>query len=271
MDELRSSYQVSVRHGCRLIGLNRSTYNYSARKDSQAALRQRLREIAETRVRYGYRRIHILLRREGWAVNAKRVYRLYALEGLGIRTKRPRRKVYARVRSDRREPSGPNEVWAMDFLSDALFGGESIRVLTVVDAFTKVSPAIGVRRRYTGSDVVATLEEAVARYGKPTSIRVDNGPEFVSRALDLWAYSNGVVLDFSRPGKPTDNAFIEAFNGRLRAECIDQHWFVSLADARAKCESYRHEYNTVRPHSSIGDLTPLEYLQSVGVPRPSTC
>ena len=185
MDSLRTTFQVSARHGCALIGLNRSTYNYSSRKDSQAALRLRIREIAETRVRYGYRRIHILLRREGWAVNAKRVYRLYALEDLKIRTKRPRRKVSARVRSDRKPPTTANDVWAMDFISDALFTGEPIRILTIVDAFTKVSPAIGVRRRYTGSDVVDTLDKAVLEYGLPKSIRVDNGPEFISMALDL--------------------------------------------------------------------------------------
>ncbi|RDI58551.1 integrase-like protein [Microvirga subterranea] len=144
----------------------------------------------------------------------------------------------------------------MDFLSDQLFDGRQIRILTVVDAFSKLSPAIDVRFRYTGADVVATLNRVTGIYGVPQTIRVDNGPEFVSRSLDLWAYQHGVVLDFSRPGTPIDNSFVEAFNGKVRAECIDQNWFLSLADARLKCETFRHEYNGERPHISIGHKTP---------------
>jgi len=152
----------------------------------------------------------------------------------------------------------------MDFLSDQLFDGRKIRVLTIVDAYSKVSPAIDVRDRYTGADVVATLTRVCRDHGCPRTIRVDNGPEFISRDLDLWAYMNGVTLDFSRPGKPTDNSFIEAFNGKVRAECIDQNWFLSLADAQVKCEAFRHEYNTQRPHSSIGNKTPTEFMKSIG-------
>jgi putative transposase len=217
-------------------------------------------------VRYGYRRIHVLLRREGWRINAKRVYRLYLEEGLQIRNKGPKRKVAAKLREDRRPPQVPNDVWAMDFLSDQLFDGRKIRVLTIVDAYSKVSPAIDVRARYTGADVVATLDRVCAEYGMPKSIRVDNGPEFISRNLDLWAYMNNVTLDFSRPGKPTDNSFVEAFNGKVRAECIDQNWFLSLTDAQVKCESFRHDYNTQRPHSSIGNKTPSEFMKSIGYP-----
>ena len=244
--------------------LQKSTYFYRARRPSQAALKKRIREIAETRVRYGYRRIHILLRREGWQVNAKRVYRLYVEEGLQIRNKRPKRKVAAKLRDDRKPAASPNEVWAMDFLSDQLFDGTKIRVLTIVDTFSKLSPAIEVRTRYTGADVVNTLERITQDYGVPKSIRVDQGPEFISKDLDLWAYMNGVILDFSRPGKTTDNAFAEAFNGKVRAECIDQNWFLSIEDARLKCETYRHEYNNERPHSSIGNKTPAEFMKSIG-------
>ena len=184
-------------------------------------------------------------------MNHKRVYRLYVEEGLQIRNKRPRRKVTAKVRSDRTPPSAPTGVWAMDFLSDQLFDGRKIRILTIVDAFPKLSPAIDVRFRYTGADVVTTLNRVAGIDSVPQTIRVDNGPEFVSRALDLWAYQNGVVLDFSRPGKPTDNSFVEAFNGKVRAECIDQNWFLSLADARLKCEAFRHEYNPASQHPSV--------------------
>ena len=128
------------------------------------------------------------------------------------------------------------------------------------------SPAIDVRARYTGADVVSTLKRVCSQYGVPKTIRVDNGPEFISRDLDLWAYTNGVILDFSRPGKPTDNSFVEAFNGKVRAECIDQNWFLSLADAQVKCEAFRHEYNNERPHSSIGNKTPLKFIESIGHP-----
>ncbi|MEM9263157.1 MAG: IS3 family transposase, partial [Pseudomonadota bacterium] len=235
VDYVRGAFQVSVRRGCTVLGLQKSTYFYKARRPSQAALRKRIREIAETRVRYGYRRIHVLLTREGWSVNAKRVYRLYAEEGLAIRNKRPKRKVAAKLREDRRKPVAPGDVWAMDFLSDQLFDGTKIRVLTIVDTFSKVSPAIDVRSRYTGADVVTTLERVTQAHGTPRSIRVDQGPEFISKDLDLWAYMNGVILDFSRPGKPTDNAYAEAFNGKVRAECIDQNWFLSIDDARLKC------------------------------------
>ena len=266
VDQLQGIYQVSIRRACDVLRFQKSSYFYKARRPSQAALRKRIQEIAATRVRYGYRRIHVLLRREGWPVNAKRVYRLYVEESLQIRNKRPKRKVAAKLREDRRPPCAPNDVWAMDFLSDQLFDGRKIRVLTIVDAYSKVSPAIDARARYTGADVVATLERVCLAHGVPKTIRVDNGPEFISRALDLWAYTRGVALDFSRPGKPTDNSFVEAFNGKVRAECIDQNWFLSLADARLKCEAFRHEYNNSRPHSSIGNITPAEYMKSIGDP-----
>ena len=199
-------------------------------------------------------------------MNHKRVYRLYVEEGLQIRNKRPKRKASAKLREDRNPPTAPNQVWAMDFLSDQLFDGSKIRILAIVDAFSRLSPAIDVRQRYRGSDVVDTLERVTAIYGAPKTIRVDNGPEFISRDLDLWAWSNGVTLDFSRPGKPTDNAFVESFNGKVRAECIDQNWFLSLDDARSKCEAYRREYNEERPHSAIGNKTPVEFMKSIGQP-----
>lgn len=135
----------------------------------------------------------------------------------------------------------------MDFMSEQLFDGR--RILTIVDAFSRLSPAICVRQSYRGSDVVETLEQVTRLYGKPQTIRVDSGPEFISKALDLWAYPNGVTLDFSRPDKPTDNAFIESFNGSFRAECLNASWFLSLEDARSVCEAWRIEYNEVRPHS----------------------
>jgi len=264
VDDLRAVWQVSIRRACSVLPAPRSSYHYKSRRPSQAGLRKRIREIAETRVRYGYRRIHVLLRREGWQVNAKRVYRLYTEEGLQLRNKTPKRKVSAKLREDRCAPVGANDVWSMDFMSDQLFDGRRIRILTIVDAYTRVSPAIDARHSYKGSDVVETLERVTGIYGVPKNIRVDNGPEFVSKELDLWAWMNGVELDFSRPGKPTDNAFVESFNGSFRAECLNASWFLSLEDARSKCEAWRRDYNEVRPHSSIGNKAPVELLEASG-------
>jgi putative transposase len=264
VDFLRTAYQVSIRRACRVLEASKSSYHYKSRKDGQAVLRKRIREIAETRVRYGYRRIHVLLRREGWEINHKRTYRLYCEEGLQMRNKTPKRRVSAKLRDDRGPASASGELWAMDFMADHLFNGQRIRVLTIVDVFSNLSPAIGVGFSYKGSDVVETLELAVKEHGCPKRIRVDNGPEFVSRDLDLWAYTKGVVLDFSRPGKPTDNAYIEAFNSRFRQECLNASWFLSLGDARSKIEAWRIEYNTVRPHTAIGHMTPVEFAASSG-------
>ena len=257
---------MTIRRACAVLLAGRSTYYYQGRRPAQRALRERIRDIAETRVRYGYRRIHVLLRREGWPINRKRVYRLYREEGLQLRNKTPKRKVSAKLRDDRSPASAPNEVWAMDFMSDQLFNGRRIRILTIVDAFTRISPAIDVRYSYRGSDVVDTLERVTEELGTPKSIRVDQGPEFVSKALDLWAWLNGVTLDFSRPGKPTDNAFIESFNGSFRAECLNACWFLSLEDAQSKCDAWRSDYNEQRPHSSIGQKTPVEFARASGQP-----
>ena len=228
-----------------------------------------MKEIAATRVRYGYRRIHVLLRREGWRVNGKRVYRLYRELGLQLRNKTPKRRVKAKLRDDRRPATRSNETWAMDFVHDQLATGRKLRVLTIVDTFSRYSPAVEARFTFSGADVVAVLETVGRQMGFPTSIRVDQGTEFTSRDLDLWAYQRGVILDFSRPGKPTDNAFIESFNGKFRAECLNAHWFMGLDDARQKCEDWRRDYNEERPHSAIGNFTPAALLnrsQALGPP-----
>lgn len=230
------------------------------------ALKQRIREIAETRVRYGYRRIHVLLQREGWLDNAKRVYRLYREMGLQLRNKSPKRRVKAKLREDRSPAAAPNHIWAMDFVHDQLFDGRKIRVLTIVDTFTRFSPAIDARFSFKGGDVVATLDRVARQVGYPKTIRLDNGPEFTSRELDLWAFLRGVTLDFSRPGKPTDNAFIESFNGKFRAESLNAHWFLSLDEARSKCEAWRRDYNEVRSHSAIGNQVPIRLHLPAGDP-----
>jgi putative transposase len=229
---------------------------------------ERIKAIAATRVRYGYRRIQVLLRREGWAVNTKRVYRLYREMGLQLRNKTPKRRVKAKLRENRQSATRVNETWAMDFVHDQLATGRKLRVLTIVDTFSRYSPAIEPRFSFRGADVVKILEEVGRQLGFPKAIRVDQGTEFVSRDLDLWAYQRDVTLDFSRPGKPTDNAFIESFNGKFRAECLNAHWFMSLDDAQRKCEDWRRDYNEERPHSAIGNKVPVELVNRSGAHGP---
>lgn len=269
MDKLRGEWKVSTRRACSALRIDRSLYVYKSKRGAQAELTHRIKEICETRVRYGYRRVHILLQRDGWAVNPKRIYRLYKELGLQLRNKVPRRRVKAKLREDRRPATQTNETWAMDFVHDQLATGRKIRVLTVVDIFSRFSPAVDPRFSYRGEDVVVTLERICGGMGYPRTIRVDQGSEFVSRDLDLWAYQKGVVLDFSRPGKPTDNSFIESFNGKFRAECLNTHWFMSLDDARAKMEAWRRDYNEVRPHSAIGNKPPISLMNGSPAPPPA--
>jgi putative transposase len=245
--------------------MDTSSYHYKSRRPEQASLEGRIKEICQTRVRYGYRRVHVMLLRQGWRVNLKKAYRIYRELGLQLRNKNPKRRVKAKLRDDRRAATEPNETWAMDFVHDQLATGRKIRILTVVDTFTRVSPVIDPRFSYRAENVIEALDRACAVSGYPKTIRVDQGSEFVSRDLDLWAYARGVTLDFSRPGKPTDNAFIEAFNGRFRAECLNEHWFLTLADAQEKMETWRKYYNEVRPHGSLGQKTPVSRMNPGGV------
>lgn len=251
-------YQVSRRKVCAALVFPRSSHYYQSRRDPQEALRIRLRDLAASRVRYGYRRLYVLLRREGWTINHKRVYRLYKQEGLIMRRKSPRRTVSCRVWENLPVVEAINQVWAMDFLSDTLSDGRKVRVLTVLDVFTRESLAIRADFRFSREQVVRVLEELMYTRGVPRSVRLDNGPEFTGTMLDLWAYFNKVTLDFSRPGKPTDNAF----NGRFRQECLDQHWFTCLDDARVKMEAWRMRYNTEHSHSALGNLAPEEFAAS---------
>ena len=263
MDHLRTAYQVSERRACEAAGFNRSSHHYQSQRDPQTELRMRLKELAAARVRYGYRRFHVMLRREGWPVNAKRIYRLYCEEGLSMRMKAPRRRRAWRYRSGRPAIAGINDCWAMDFMSDALFDGRPFRILTVVDCHSRESVAVVARANFRAFHVVEVLDRLARERGKPRTVRCDKGPEFAGKMLDQWAYLNGVTIDFSRPGKPTDNAFIEAFNARLRAECLNAHWFLSLADAAEKLEVWRRDYNEQRPHSAIGNKVPAALMKSV--------
>lgn len=259
---------MTIRRACSALQFDRSTYHYQSRRTDPAFLKKRIKEICETHVRYGYRRVYYILRRDGWHVNLKKVYRLYRELGLQLRNKTPKRRVKAKLREDRAPAVRPNDVWAMDFVHDELATGRKLRILTVVDTFSRLSPVIDPRFSYRGEDVVATLDQACRKIGYPKTIRVDNGSEFISRDMDLWAYQRGVILDFSRPGKPTDNAFIEAFNSKLRSECLNAHWFLNLQDACEKLEAWRRHYNEERPHSAIGNIPPIMLANSAGETSP---
>lgn len=237
----------------------RPGWYYEPKEKTDGPLLKRIEEIAATRVRYGFWRIFVLLRREGWKANHKRVYRLYKQAGLNLRRKRPRRRKAAAHRLERPVLTAPNQCWSMDFVADALFDGRRFRALTVVDNFTKESLAIEVDQQLKGEDVVAVVERLKHQRGVPQRIQTDNGSEFISIAMDRWAYDHGVTMDFSRPGRPTDNPFVESFNGSFRDECLNVHWFLSLDDARHKIENWREDYNQFRTHSSLGDVPPAEF------------
>lgn len=261
MEYLIEAYKTSERRACEVVGIQRSSHRYRSKREDNPFLRARIREIAETRVRYGYLRIHTLLRREGWHVNHKRVYRIYCEEGLHLRRKRPRRHVSAAHRLQQPGAEYPNACWSMDFMADCLFDGRRFRVLTVVDNCSRECLAAEPGQSLKGEDVVAIMDRLVTERGAPERIQCDNGSEFVSKVMDRWAYENGVTIYFSRLGKPTDNAMIESFNGTLRDECLNVNWFLSLEDARDKIEEWRIEYNEFRPHSSLENLTPQEFIE----------
>jgi putative transposase len=246
---------------CRLAQFSRAAWYRTSVARDQTALRLRIRDLAHARPRFGYLRIWVLLRREGWLINRKRVRRLYRLEGLQVRMRIRRRKHMALHRGPAPTPAGPAERWSMDFVHDALGDGRQFRVLTVVDQWSRHSPLLEVRSNMSGFTVGEALDRVLLGASAPRSITVDHGTEFQSRALEDWAYRRGVQLDFIRPGKPVENAFIEAFNGRLRDECLNVHQFASIDDARAKIEAWRIDYNHHRPHSSLGHLTPNEFIR----------
>lgn len=251
---------LSKRQACRITDLAPSSYYYRPTRRDDGLLRKRILELAEERKRFGQYRVYVLLRREGWTVNHKKVARIYREEHLQVRRKR-RRKMTSGVRVPLAIPNAANERWSMDFVMDATSGGRRIRVLTIVDDFTRECLAVEVDTSLGGFRVARVLDRVAEFRARPKGITVDNGPEFAGRALDAWAYRNKVRLDFIRPGKPVENAYIESFNGRLRDECLNVNEFDSLRDAQNVIEAWRDDYNGRRPHGSLGDLTPLEFAQ----------
>jgi putative transposase len=252
---------VSERHACVLVGCALSSQRYRSRRPPQAELRARLHALALERVRWGYRRLHLLLRREGQVVNLKRVYRLYREEGLAVR--RRKRKRVAVARAPQAAPTRLHECWTMDFMSDVLVGGRRYRILNVVERLSRAALASEVDTSLPAARVIGALEEIALVHGYPERIVVDNGSEFRSMALDAWAYAHGVALEFIQPGKPIQNAVIESFNGRMRDELLNQHWWRTLEEARGAVAAYREDYNHVRPHSALGNRTPEEFAATL--------
>jgi putative transposase len=247
-----------------VLKVPRATYRYRSCADPRTELRIRIRDLARVRVRYGYRMLCVLLKREGWKVGKHVVYRLYKEEGLSLRKPhRPRKRVANLSRQEKIRASGPNQIWSLDFIADQLTDGRRFRALTVVDVYTRESLAIEAAPGLKGTDVVRVLNQIKGKRGAPQYLFCDNGSEFTGQAMDLWAHQHQVRIDFSRPGKPTDNAFIESFNGTFRSECLSTHWFTSIEEARQQIESWRQDYNDSRPHRALAHRTPSEFARQI--------
>jgi putative transposase len=259
---MQSGFRLSERKACKLLGVERSSYRYEPRPDRNAELRTELVKLARQKPRYGYRRLHALLERRGHEVNVKRVYRLYLEEGLSVRRKKRKRLVRERAAEPRL--TGPNQEWAMDFVTDGLATGRMVRILTVVDAYTRECVALEADFSFGSGRVTRVLERAIAERGRPEQVRSDNGPEFTSRRMIGWAEEWKVGLVNIEPGKPMQNGHVESFNGRLRDECLNPSWFRTLNDARETLANWRCEYNCERPHSSLDYRTPEEFRQATG-------
>ena len=255
---LQEHFGQSRRRICKVVGLSPSTWHYRLKPDDNPTIRERLRELAGERRRWGYRKMHEILRREGIIINHKRTEKLYREECLQLKTRR-RKKTTATLRVPLPYPENMNQRWAMDFMSDNLANGRKIRLLNILEVFTKESLAMVVDTSINGMRVSQVLDQLSWMRGLPEVITVDNGPEFAGKVLDSWAYRNRVKLDFSRPGKPVDNAFIESFNRIARDECLNDNWFLSLDHAKEIIEEWQYDYNNNRPHSALGGLTPVEF------------
>ena len=242
------------------MALDRQTLRYRSRRHDDEVLRTRIREIAETKRRYGCPRIYIRLRREGWPVNHKKVERLYYRdEGLSLRRRR-RKKLAAVPRIALPRPTQPGRCYALDFVHDRLVTGRRYKCLTMTDLCSKEVPVIEVDVSIGGARVCRILDRLFLTRSLPETLILDNGPEFAGTALDAWAAQHGVHLHFIQPGKPVQNAFIESFNGKFRDECLNEHWFLTLQEAQLVIEAWRREYNEERTHSGIGDMTPQEFI-----------
>jgi putative transposase len=255
-----SEFQYLERNACKLISVDRTSYRYKPRPDHNAELREKLIALARQKPCYGYRRLCALLERGGQAASPQRVYRIYRAEQLAVR--RLKRKHLVRPASENTSLSRPNQEWAMDFVADGLATGRGLRMLTVVDSFTRECPSIEVDTGLSSRRVTRALEWIISQRGKPEVLRCDNGPEFTSRHFLAWCEEHSIRLLHIQPGRPMQNGHIESFNGRLRDECLNHHWFKTLVDAKEKIERWRMEYNGERPHSSLAYRTPEEFANT---------
>lgn len=255
---VQAELKLSERQACLALGVSRSSLRYQSVRPIPTRLIARIKELAGQRPRWGYRKLWELLKRDGEKVNHKRVYRLYRAEGLMVRTKR-RRRLAAAPRVVRPEPTRPNQRWSMDFVSDVTANGKRFRIFTLIDDFSRKAIAALVGTSFSGVRLARLLDSLGGMHGLPSVLVCDNGPEFTSNALDQWAHKNKVTLSFIRPGKPIENAFVESFNGRLRDECLNVQWFTDVQHAADIVEAWKHDYNNVRPHSSLDGQTPSEY------------
>lgn len=259
MGYLMETFGLSERRSCRIVGLARSVRQYRPKPKDDGAVIERMKTLASENRRYGYLRLHAMLRREGLVTNRKRTYRLYVEQGLQVRTKK-RRKLPRRDRIPAQTPDRPMQRWSMDFISDQLADCRRFRVLNIVDDHSRLCPGQIVDVSIPGARVARFLDDLALRVGLPEEIILDNGPEGTSRAMFDWSERTGVRLRFIEPGKPVQNAFVESFNGRFRDECLNLHWFQSLRHARQEIARWRTHYNTERPHSALGYLSPKEFL-----------
>lgn len=265
VEHFQQDFKVSERRACALMGQHRSTQRHVSRKREIAGLEERLLEHAAERPRFGYKRLTVLLRREGFRVNHKRIYRMYRERELAVRRKRRKRASQA-PREALPAAAAINDCWSMDFLSDALVDCRAMRVFAAVDDFSRRCVAMEFDVALPADRITRVLDQAIELYGKPKRIRTDNGPEFTSKAFDAWAYGHKIEHHFIRPGKPVENAFAESFNGRVRDEFLNQHCFASIQHARDLGVDWRDDYNAVRPHTSLDGRSPEQFIAEQGGP-----
>lgn len=263
---MREEFRASERRVCGLMKVPRSSCRYQSRRDD-GWLRERLLALAREHPRFGYRRLHVLLRREAVQVNHKKVQRVYS--ELGLAVKRNRRKRLHREPRPRPVLTAPGQEWSVDFANDVVASGRRIRILSVVDSFTRQCWTLEVDTSFPSRRVTRVLDRAIALHGRPQAIRSDNGPELTSRHFLAWAIESKIDLVHIQPGKPTENAYVESFHGKFRDECLNTSWFWNLFDARRKISAWKTDYNARRPHSSLRYLTPDEFAQQWHLASPS--
>ncbi len=262
VNRLREDFGLSISRACGLVKLPRSSFHYKAKtSNNEPAVIARMKKLIEDNRNMGLVMLHPILRREGLVINHKRTERIYREQNLTIKSRKRSKRVSVN-RLQLEEPTRPNQHWAMDFVQDSLWSGRKFKILPIIDIFSKESLALEVDFSINGIRVTRVLDWLILTRGCPEAITIDNGPEFAGQAMDAWAYQHGVKLNFITPGKPIENAFIESFNGRLRHECLNQHYFSTLQEAKEITEKWRINFNTFRPHSSLKGQTPDAFTKA---------